>query len=641
MGAVADFVGDVVGGVVDAVGDVVETVGDVVSDAVEFVGDTVQAVVNDPLPTLLAIAGQAVGIPAPITMAAVTASRGGDLTDIVLSAGTAYFAPELTSSLHTVIAPTIADVIVNEAVSDVVSNGISRGLVNGTIAEIRGGDFDDGFAGAFTGTVVGAGMGEVTNFVRPDIVESLGDLGVAQDTANSIINAGRNALTAGVTAEITGRSDFDTAFTNSLINSTSTGITNFATTTISNQFDSIASTNNEIVGAEAGNERDEAEVSAALVDAWANRDITAINSIVESNELTADDLKSMFDLTDEDVNTLSNNGIDFYSNDKDTSATSVLKNNDTGEIIGTGAGINSTLVDEIDTGLEGINTGDASDVISEDSTTFTSNDLGGDASVSTISGSDSSGLFDYSPDRAQHIDLSWLDTKPTGTPDEVADIYGPFPEEAGIYAPTDEVGEPVGGLTSVIPSVEEETTTGGLSAVTPLPESISTAPISTPEVTTGEPTNKNFVARDLLSEVTPDVSAYTETGERVADVGGLNNLVDQGARGVFGVSVPGMGTPEAAVTGALSSALKQGITKSLQGRITKPTTKTVTRRVPVKTIKTTAPQSGLKTAVPLKADMKTLRPTTTTKVAPKKVDVRTLSPVKNIAGLTSLLGGKG
>jgi hypothetical protein len=360
MGAVADFVGDVVGGVVDAVGDVVEAVGDVVSDAVEFVGDVVQAVVEDPLPTLLAIAGQAVGIPVPVTMAAVTASRGGGIEDIVLSAGTAYFAPMATNAVSSVLAQTVGDAIVNQTVSNIVVDGVSRGLVSGTISEIRGGDFDDGFAGAFTGTIVGSGVGELTNFVRPEIVDTLGDLGVAQDTANTIINAGSKALTAGVTAEITGRNDFDTAFTNSLINSTATGITNFATSTISNQFDSITSTNNEIAGADAGNSRDEAEVSADLVDAWANRDITSINTILSSNQLTSDDIKSMFDLTDEDIGMLSNSGLDFYSDDKDTSATTVLKNNDTGDIVGTGAGINSTLVDEIDTGLDGYDTGDAS-----------------------------------------------------------------------------------------------------------------------------------------------------------------------------------------------------------------------------------------------------------------------------------------
>ena len=61
MGAVASFVGDVIGGVVDAVGDVVEAVGDVVSDAVEFVGDAVEKVLEDPLPVLLSVAGSFVG----------------------------------------------------------------------------------------------------------------------------------------------------------------------------------------------------------------------------------------------------------------------------------------------------------------------------------------------------------------------------------------------------------------------------------------------------------------------------------------------------------------------------------------------------------------------------------------------------
>jgi hypothetical protein len=255
--------------------------------------------------------------------------------------------------------------------------------------------------------------------------------------------------------------------------------------------------------------------------------------------------------------------------------------------------------------------------------------MSGSASVSTISGSDTSGLVDDTSDTVEDIDLSWLDVKGE-TPSVVADIYGPFEDEADTTPVT-------GGLSAVTPTETETIDTapiGGLSAVSPTVESISTA-------TTGaeEAAPTSTITRDLLSQVTPDVSAYTETGERIADVGGLNNLVDQGAKGVFGVSVPGALT--GAVTGTLSSALRQGITKSLQGRITKPATKTVTRRVPVKTTKTSLPSSALRTAVPLKADTKTLRPTTTTKVAPKKVDVRTLSPVTNIAALTSLLGGKG
>jgi len=632
MSAVFDFVEDVGGGVVDAVGDVVETVGDVISDSVEFVGDAVEAVVNDPIPTLLAIAGQSVGIPAPVTMAAVTAARGGDIENIVLAAGTAYISPMVTNAISSTLSSAIGESIVNQAVSDTVVNGISKGLINGTIAEIQGGDFDDGFAGAFTGTLVTGGVTELTNFVKPDLVDALSDAGLSTNTATAIINAGTRAIGAGVTAEITGRGDFDTAFTNSVINSTATGVANFATNNIAGQFESVISTNNEIVGADEGNVRDDEELATDLANAWENRDINAVNNLLSTNNLTSGDIQTMFDLTDDDITTLSNNGLNFYSGDADTSTTTTLTNLDNNTTFGTGAGINSTLVNEVDTGVDGFDTGDASDVIENDSTKFTSPDMSGSSSVSTISGSDTTGLLGDTEDTVEEIDLSGLNVR-GGTSSVIDDINGTFQDE--VETDEGDTTPITGGLTAVTPTKTIDTTPiGGLSAIAPTVESIST-------ITTGaeEDAPTSIATRDLLSQVTPDVSAYTETGEKIADIGGLNNLVDQGAKGVFGVSVPGALT--GAATGALTSALRQGITKSLQGRITKPAIKTVTRRVPVKTIKTSVPSSALRTAVPINADIKTLRPTTTTKVAPKKVDVRTLSPVTNIAALTSLLGRKG
>jgi hypothetical protein len=96
MGAVADFVGDVVGGVVEAVGDVVETVGDVVSDAVDWIGDNVvQPILDDPITFVASAVAYAYGIPGlsfagPGTAASVgvatTGSRlaqGDDFDDAV------------------------------------------------------------------------------------------------------------------------------------------------------------------------------------------------------------------------------------------------------------------------------------------------------------------------------------------------------------------------------------------------------------------------------------------------------------------------------------------------------------------------------------------------------------------------------
>jgi hypothetical protein len=247
MGAVADFVsdtfeavGDFVGDVVETVGDVVEDVVDVVGDVIETVGDTVQAIIDDPLPVLVSIAGNFVGIPAPVTMAALTAARGGNLQDMVLSAGTAYFAPSIANSLSSTFAPALFEAVGNQTVANVVAESTSRALVSGTIAEIRGGDFEDAFAGAFTGSLVNSSVGEFTNeFVRPSVLEMAQDNGVDIGFANSFLKGTTQAFSSGVAAELSG-GDFETAFTNSVANQSINAGTNYATNSIGNEFRSIS-----------------------------------------------------------------------------------------------------------------------------------------------------------------------------------------------------------------------------------------------------------------------------------------------------------------------------------------------------------------------------------------------------------------
>ena len=222
MGAVASFiedVGDAVGDVFEAVGDVVEDVVEFAGDVIEKVGDTVQAVIEDPLPVLLSVAGSFIGIPPPLTMGAITAARGGDLEDIALSVGTAYFAPSVGNAISSTVSSTFIEAGLNETFSQVASNSISSGLVNGTVAELKGGSFEDGFAGGFTGGMVAGGVREVGNYVKPDIIALAQDSGLDLQDANTVYNATTRAFSAGITSEITGKNDFATSFTNSAIGS--------------------------------------------------------------------------------------------------------------------------------------------------------------------------------------------------------------------------------------------------------------------------------------------------------------------------------------------------------------------------------------------------------------------------------------
>ena len=62
----------------------------VAESALNKIGDTISAILKDPLPAILQIAGAAVGIPPYVTSAAITAARGGDLKDIAKSAAVSY-----------------------------------------------------------------------------------------------------------------------------------------------------------------------------------------------------------------------------------------------------------------------------------------------------------------------------------------------------------------------------------------------------------------------------------------------------------------------------------------------------------------------------------------------------------------------
>lgn len=583
MSAVVEFISDAVETVVDAVGDVVEEVGDFISDAVETVGDVVQAVIDDPLPVLLSVAGSFVGIPPMVTSAAITAARGGDLEDIVLSAGTAYFAPTATNAISSTLSSTIGDVIINETVSNVVVDGISKGLVNGVVSEVRGGDFDDGFAGAFTGTVVGAGVGEVSDFVSEEVFADLPDMG-------QFGNIAEKALTSGITAELTGRGDFDVAFTNSMINGTANLGANYITSSINDQFNATATTEFEIVGSEEGNEEDRSILLAELDESWA-----------------------------------------------ETSGT-----------MGTGAGIPDEIVDQVqvsDIGQETPNNQEDPLMVESMSEDALSTDLAGYSSPTDYLETEAEMIApseDVSDLAAQYGDV-YADEQPEAEDlslaelDEIDEAYAQpeidkvaqsavAPEEIGVLSqygvpeqPSVEAQE-----YDVVPEeapVYAQKPMGGLGAVAQSP--------------------------DVLESVT-DSLIQPKTEETVIDVAGK----EEPAIGMKGAPLGGLaaglmpkgGTP-AIVSGALNQilkpALRQGLTKAMRGAPARPVAKKPAPR-PAPTRMTPAQLAAARQVRPAPATAPVAPRQTQARVAPpKKKDVATLTPVTNIAGLTSLLKSKG
>ena len=101
MGAVASFVGDVVGDVVEVVGDVAEDVVQVAGDAVEdvgsAVGDVVEGALEDPIGTMASVAAIATQqyYLLPAISAGKVVANGGDLDDALKAAAITYVAGEV------------------------------------------------------------------------------------------------------------------------------------------------------------------------------------------------------------------------------------------------------------------------------------------------------------------------------------------------------------------------------------------------------------------------------------------------------------------------------------------------------------------------------------------------------------------
>jgi len=603
MSAVVEFIGDAIEAVVDAVGDVVEAVGDVVEEVVEFVGDTVEAIIEDPLPTLLSIAGSFVGIPPPVTAAAITAARGGDLEDIVLSAGAAYIAPQATNALSNTLSSTIGSSIINETVSDIVVDGVSKGLVNGTIAEIRGGDFENGFAGAFTGSIVNSSVGEFTNeFISPTVQDMLADTGLETSTVNLLVKEGTKAVSSGLTAEITGRGDFQDAFVNSIQNSTINVGTNYAVNTIGDQF-KTAEIGWQTVDQDSGKEDD--------------RDLLSFD--------------------------------DYFALDTN-------RNTDT-----TGAGIPDDVVEEVQVADSSVDTGTVTETVTSNlEDDYLSSIAAGN--FDQILGSADEVIQEFTEEQPttqvaeatpteyeEEIDLSDFDFD--ALPADIKELFDYTP-----IATTEE--EPVGGLTAVA-GLPDQATEGDVlfesGAATYAPEEgvVDSNLFAEPV----KPTEKKDIYAGVGEETfglptdgTVDVAEADIAGP---DVAGTESIIEGGLNKVQQSLVDATDPDklkDRLVSGALNQvlrpAIRQGLTRAIKGTPTKqvakrPQPKSGLSAQQLAQIRSAV--SGQKQQPAQKIDMSKIlaKAKTPPYVPPKKVDVSKLTPITNVASLTSILGGKG
>lgn len=174
-----DAVGDFFSGALDAIGDLGEGIldlgGDIldaVGDGLESIGNTIQGILDDPLPTLLQIGGSLVGIPPYVTAAVITASRGGKLEDIALSAAVSYASTEFMSSTEigkeigqftkevgADFTSTMAEnfdlpLDVTSSISKAATASLNSAIIGGVNAAISGKDVMDGITKGFSSGLI-------------------------------------------------------------------------------------------------------------------------------------------------------------------------------------------------------------------------------------------------------------------------------------------------------------------------------------------------------------------------------------------------------------------------------------------------------------------------------------------------------
>lgn len=248
----------------------VDTVTDVVKKVADTVVDTVKAVIDDPLPTILSLAGQAVGIPAPITMAAITGARGGDLGDMAKAAAITYVAGKVTPQISKVIDPSVQSIISNPAVATAVTNAVSQGLVSGSVAAIQGGDFGKGFAGGAAGSAVASGMQQI---ITPSVLQTAKNFGLTNETGQFISNALSAGVATGAAAVAVG-GDFGKGFESGIVNTGVNYVTAKAENVLKDAYDSVfgdkSLTTSISRATTASNKLDEMLASDKLADMVAN-----------------------------------------------------------------------------------------------------------------------------------------------------------------------------------------------------------------------------------------------------------------------------------------------------------------------------------------------------------------------------------
>lgn len=217
MGAVADAVGDVVGGVVDAVGDVVDTVGDAVEDVGNAVVDVVDSALENPVQTIVTIAAVAAA-PAtggaslyaiPATSAATVLDNGGSFDDALKAAAISYVA----TTAGGYVAPgagSYAAELGADAATQAAVQGATRAVVSGaTRAALSGGDIGDAMVRSLAGYGLSQGIDYAINEAGQAIDNMTGEVLADSDGTMSSSLTGEEGINAMDIAGVSPEESFD------------------------------------------------------------------------------------------------------------------------------------------------------------------------------------------------------------------------------------------------------------------------------------------------------------------------------------------------------------------------------------------------------------------------------------------------
>jgi len=203
MGAVAEAIGGAVSDVFEFAGDAVSDVGKAVESVGQAVGDVAESIAKDPIPTLVAVAGQAVGIPAPLTAAALTAAKGGSIEDIALSAAASYAGGQVSQFAGQTLAN--AEPVVRDIVGGTLSSGTQAAITGGDIgAAALGGGIGSGVArgltpevGSTTARAIGQTAGGIAAGVDPARAAAAGIAGAGMSQLSGAAKDIYQAVTTG------------------------------------------------------------------------------------------------------------------------------------------------------------------------------------------------------------------------------------------------------------------------------------------------------------------------------------------------------------------------------------------------------------------------------------------------------------